>query len=204
MKEKILLWMICLLMSTDVAWTQTPAISGTVISGDDNQPIIGATILVKGTKLGTVTNTEGHFSLSNVPKTATTLVVSYVGMKSEEFAIKANLQIVMKADSKVMDEVMVVAYGTAKKSSYSGSAALVKADAIKDLPSTSFQNALNGKVAGLQITSATGQAAQIRMSIFHVLQPANNFCNRSGRFGSQHPYPRKRIDECQQRTVVCY
>ena len=68
------------------------------------------------------------------------------------------MKVVLKSDSELLDEVMVVAYGTAKKSSYAGSASLVKADALKDIPTTSFENALNGKVAGLQLTNNSGQA----------------------------------------------
>lgn len=158
MKVKFLLWMICLILCTGVVTAQTASISGVVVSEDDNQPVIGASVLVKGSNLGTVTNVDGKFTISNVPGKATTLTVSYVGMKTLEVAIKPNMKIVLQSDSRVMDEVMVVAYGTAKKSSYSGSAALVKADAIKDLPTTNFQNALSGKVAGLQITTASGQA----------------------------------------------
>jgi hypothetical protein len=158
MKEKFLLWMICLLVSMSTVMAQTSTLSGIVLSEDDNLPVIGASVQIKGTSLGSVTNVDGKFTITNVPGSATTLKVTYVGLKTAEVPIKPNMKIVMKSDSKVMDEVMVVAYGTAKKSSYSGSASLVKADAIKDLPTTSFQNALNGKVAGLQISTSTGQA----------------------------------------------
>ncbi len=158
MKEKFLLWIICLLVSMSTVMAQTSTLSGSVLSEDDNLPVIGASVQIKGTSLGSVTNVDGNFTITNVPGSATTLKVTYVGMKTTEVPLKPNMKIVMKSDSKVMDEVMVVAYGTAKKSSYSGSASLVKADAIKDLPTTSFQNALNGKVAGLQISTSTGQA----------------------------------------------
>ena len=158
MKEKILLWIVCLLMSTGMVMAQKSTVSGTVFSEDDNEPIVGASILVKGTSLGTITDLDGKFTIPNVPNTAKMLKVSYVGMKSAEVSIKPGMKVVLKSDSEMLDEVMVVAYGTAKKSSYSGSASLVKADAIKDLPTTSFENALNGKVAGLQITNSSGQA----------------------------------------------
>ena len=137
---------------------QTTTVSGIVISEEDGAPIIGASILIKGTNIGTVTDIDGKFHISSVPATAKFLKVSFVGMQPTEVAIKQNLRIELKSDSKLLDEVMVVAYGTAKKGSYSGSASLVKADQIKDLPTTSFENALNGKVAGLQITNTSGQA----------------------------------------------
>lgn len=156
-KKSFLFLFICLLCSLS-SWSQTIKVTGVVYAEDGNEPVIGASVLVKGTTLGTVTNIEGAFVLQNVPQTAKTLVVSYVGMRKTEVAIKPQMKIVLKADSELLDEVMVVAYGTAKKSSYAGSASLVKSDALKDLPTTSFESALNGKVAGLTVTSSSGQA----------------------------------------------
>lgn len=137
---------------------QTSKISGIVIAESDKEPVIGASVLVKGTALGAVTDVDGAFTILNVPNTAKIVRVSFVGMQTAEVPIKPNMKVLLKSDSEMLDEVMVVAYGTAKKSSYAGSASLVKADAIKDLPTTSFENALNGKVAGLQITNSSGQA----------------------------------------------
>lgn len=156
-KKSFLFLFICLLCSLS-SWSQTIKVTGVVYAEDGDEPVIGASVLVKGTTLGTVTNIEGAFVLQNVPQTAKTLVVSYVGMRKTEVAIKPQMKIVLKADSELLDEVMVVAYGTAKKSSYAGSASLVKSDALKDLPTTSFESALNGKVAGLTVTSSSGQA----------------------------------------------
>lgn len=156
-KKSFLFLFICLLCSLS-SWSQTIKVTGVVYAEDGNEPVIGASVLVKGTTLGAVTNIEGAFVLQNVPQTAKTLVVSYVGMRKTEVAIKPQMKIVLKADSELLDEVMVVAYGTAKKSSYAGSASLVKSDALKDLPTTSFESALNGKVAGLTVTSSSGQA----------------------------------------------
>ena len=156
-KKSFLFLFICLLCSLS-SWSQTIKVTGVVYAEDGNEPVIGASVLVKGTTLGTVTNIEGAFVLQNVPQTAKTLVVSYVGMRKTEVAIKPQMKIVLKADSELLDEVMVVAYGTAKNSSYAGSASLVKSEALKDLPTTSFESALNGKVAGLTVTSSSGQA----------------------------------------------
>lgn len=157
-KSTFLLFFVCLLCSLSSSWAQTMKVTGVVYAEDGNEPVIGASVLVKGTTLGTVTNIEGQFTLQGVPSTAKTLVVSYVGMRKTEVAIKPQMKIIMKADSELLEEVMVVAYGTAKKSSYAGSASLVKSDALKDLPTTSFESALNGKVAGLTVTSSSGQA----------------------------------------------
>ena len=157
MRIRLLLIVTCLFMWIGLM-AQTTTVSGIVISEEDGAPIIGASILIKGTNIGTVTDIDGKFHISSVPATAKFLKVSFVGMQPTEVAIKQNLRIELKSDSKLLDEVMVVAYGTAKKGSYSGSASLVKADQIKDLPTTSFENALNGKVAGLQLTNTSGQA----------------------------------------------
>lgn len=137
---------------------QTMKVSGTVYSSDGHKPVIGATVLVKGTKLAVASDIDGNFVINNVPAGAKSVVVSYVGMKKAEQAISPSMEIVLTPDSEVLDEVMVVAYGTAKKSSYAGSASLVKGDALKDMPITTFENALIGKVAGLQVTSTSGQA----------------------------------------------
>lgn len=146
-KKFFLLIIVCLVMGAGVM-AQTSTVSGTVFAEDNNEPIIGASVLVKGTTLGAVTDIEGKFTILNVPGTAKTVIVSFVGMQKVEAAIKPAMKVVLKSDSELLDEVMVVAYGTAKKSSYAGSASLVKADALKDIPTTSFENALNGKVAG--------------------------------------------------------
>ncbi len=157
-KEKFILWLVCFVMSIGFARAQTSTIAGRVISAEDNQPVVGATVLVKGTSLGSVTDVEGRFSIANVPNTARTLQISYVGMQTTEVTIAPNVTIALQTDSEMLDEVMVVAYGTARRSSFTGSASVVRADAIKDLPTTSFENALNGKIAGVQITTSTGQA----------------------------------------------
>ncbi len=158
MKQRLFLWLVACLMVGVGAVAQTKTVTGTVLADDNMEPVIGASVLVKGTTLGAVTNIEGRFVIQQVPASAKTVVVSYVGMNTVEAAIKPEMKIILTTDTEVLDEVMVVAYGTAKKSSYAGSASLVKSDALKDIPTTTFENALNGKVAGLQLTNNSGQA----------------------------------------------
>lgn len=146
-----------LLFAIFVANAQEKTIAGIVTEKSTGETLVGVTVLIKGTQIGTVTDIDGKFSMV-VPEGVTAIIASYIGMKTVEAPVQPNMKIVMQSDAKSMDEVIVVAYGTAKKGSYSGSATLVKADDIKDLPTTSFQNALNGKVAGLQITSSSGEA----------------------------------------------
>ncbi|MDE5584919.1 MAG: SusC/RagA family TonB-linked outer membrane protein, partial [Muribaculaceae bacterium] len=131
--------------------------SGYVYSVSDDQPVIGATVLVKGTSVGTSTDLDGNFVLNNIPENATKLVVSYVGMHSQEVAIGQNLRIGLQNDSQQLDDLMVVAYGTAKKSEYTGSASVVKADQIQDALVSSVTSVLTGKVSGVQTLSSDGR-----------------------------------------------
>ena len=82
--------------------------SQVVISEEDNQPVVGASVLVKGTAIGTTTNVDGKFTISNVPSSARTLKISYIGMKAQEVSIKpGTMKIVMQPDAEVLDEVVV-------------------------------------------------------------------------------------------------
>ena len=146
-----------LVMSIGWATAQTSKVSGVVTAEEDGLPVVGASVLVKGTTVGTVTDIDGKFNLTNVPSSAKTLVVSYIGMKSQELAIKQNMSIVLKSDAEQLEEVMVVAYGTAKKSSFTGSAEVLKAEKISKRPVANVTKALDGMVAGVQTTSGSGQ-----------------------------------------------
>lgn len=135
-------------------------VSGTVTSSDDGLPIPYANIQVKGVKaIGTTTGVDGKFFLEKISPNAV-LVISFLGYTTQEISVegKTTINIVLKPDALNLDEVMVVAYGTAKKGTYTGSAAVVKSDAIKDIPSTSFEGMLQGKVAGLKWSPGSGQA----------------------------------------------
>lgn len=146
----------CLVLGIGVATAQTTKVTGSVISAEDNEPIVGASIVVKGTTVGTVTNFDGTFSLE-VPSSAKTLVISYVGMESKEVEIKPTLRIIMESNSQMLDEVMVVAYGTTKKSTFTGSASTIKNEKIAARQTSNVTNALAGQVAGVQITNSNGQ-----------------------------------------------
>lgn len=142
---------------TGVAWSQGVTVKGVVTSEEDGLPIVGASVLVKGTTQGTITDVDGNFMISGVKADIKTLIVSFVGMKSKEVAIKkGELKIVMKSDAEVLDEVMVVAYGTVKKSAFTGSATVVDQDKIKS-PAVSFDKSLAGQVSGVQVMSNSGQ-----------------------------------------------
>lgn len=146
---------VCLLMT--IGWAIAQNVKGVVIAADDNQPIIGASVLVKGTTLGTITNVDGNFELRDVPKSAKTLVVSYVGMTSKEVAITGSfLKVILKSDNKVLDEVVVTALGiTKKEKSLTYSTQVVGGDELVRAKDPNMMNALAGKTAGVQINKSS-------------------------------------------------
>ena len=132
---------------------QTIQVSGQVVD-QDGEPLIGATIKVKGSQTGVVTDFEGNFNL-NAPSDAT-LVVSYVGYKDREIAVRGRAilgQIQLEADAQVLDQVVVVGYGTQKKADLTGSVSIVNADELKRVSHNNISSMLEGKVAGVQITT---------------------------------------------------
>ena len=132
-------------------------VTGYVYSASDDQPVVGATVQVEGTTIGTATDLDGNFVLKNVPNSAKTLVVSYVGMQTQHVAVADNVRVGLKDMANDLDELIVVAYGTAKKSAYTGSASVVKAETIENSLVSNATDALNGKIAGVQIQSSNGQ-----------------------------------------------
>lgn len=135
---------------------QTVKVSGIVISDEDEQPVVGASVMAEGTTLGTITDIDGRFSLTNLPASVKHLVISYIGMQTQKVAVKSNVRVVLKTDTEQLDEVMVVAYGTTKRSAFTGSAAVLDQEKIKT-PAASVDKSLAGQLAGVQVLSAGGQ-----------------------------------------------
>ena len=139
-------------------------VTGVVISAEDNQPVIGAFVKVLGTSDGTQTDLDGKFEL-NVPAGAM-LEFSYVGMNPKKVKAAANMHVVLESDNKTMQEVVVVGYGSAKKiGSITGSITTVNADKLKNAPSSSALDALQGQVAGLNVLSSSGEAGDNAVSM---------------------------------------
>ena len=157
MEKRLMMFLVGLFLSVGMALAQTQ-VSGTVVSGEDGEPIIGASIKVVGTNTGTVTDTDGKFSLS-VPA-GSRLEISYIGMQSKTVKAGPNMKVTLEGDNKTLDEVMVVAYGTQKKSAFTGSAATVKSDDISKVQVASPVEALKGKVSGVQMQQSSGQPGQ--------------------------------------------
>ena len=106
MKRKLMLLLACLFVGIGLVTAQTQKVTGVVISEEDGQPIIGASVLVKGTQVGTITGVDGGFTLPSVPSSAKTLVISYIGMQTQEVAVKANVKVMMRSNSEALDEVV--------------------------------------------------------------------------------------------------
>ncbi len=154
MEKRLMTVAAAIAVSTSMAFAQSQ-ISGKVTSSEDGSPVIGASIKVAGTNTGTVTDIDGNFSL-NAPA-GSKLEISYIGMVSKTVKAGRNLNIVMDSDNHSLDEVMVVAFGTAKKSAFTGSAAVVGSEELSKKVTTNVADALVGSVPGLQLRGGTGQ-----------------------------------------------
>ena len=157
--KRVLFLLTFICMGIGMATAQTATITGKVYSEADSEPVFGASVFVIGTTVGASTDIDGNFTIENVPATATTLRVSYVGMTTQEVQILRNkpMKVMLVEDGVSLDEVMVVAYGTAKKSAFTGSATVVDSEEIGKIQATNPVTALTGKMAGVQLHAASGQ-----------------------------------------------
>ncbi|MCQ2347625.1 MAG: SusC/RagA family TonB-linked outer membrane protein [Paludibacteraceae bacterium] len=155
---------LCLMFLVALAAMANVTVRGTVTDQDTNEPMIGVSILVKGTTTGTVTDFDGMYELS-VPENAT-IQFSYVGYKTQELKQQSTLNVVMASDAFMMDEVVSLGYSSAKKAELSSAVVSLSAEKLTDVTSSDVGNMLQGKIAGVQVTNAGGQpgeAAQIRI-----------------------------------------
>lgn len=157
MKKIRLLLATLLLVAGNVLSAQTQQVTGTVTDAGDGSPVIGASVRVVGTTAGAVTDVNGKYSI-NVAKGAV-LEFAFIGMESVKVTVGAStvINVQLKMSATQLEDVLVVAYGTAKKSTYTGSAASVKKDQIEKIQTTNITKAIQGNVAGVQVTGGTGQ-----------------------------------------------
>lgn len=145
----------CLLSAASWATAQV-RVTGTVTSAEDGQPVVGASVIVPGTKVGSVTDINGHFTLQ-VPDGHKNIRVSSIGMEPQTIAAGEGLKITLKSDSKALNEVVVTAMGISRASKSLGYAVqTVNADELTEAASTSLSSALQGKVSGVEITPSSG------------------------------------------------
>ena len=148
-------------------YAQNVTVSGTVVSAADNEPLIGATVMVKGTTVGTATDIDGNFSIE--AQTGKTLVISYVGYNTQELKVtgaQSGLTVSLKENSQVLDDVVVVGYGTQKKSVVTAAISKVDDTTLAQTAPVRVDDALKGLTSGVTVTSSTGQpgaSAQVRI-----------------------------------------
>ena len=156
--KKLLSVLFLLSFTLASVYAQNIQVKGTVVSGSDNEPLPGVNVVVKGnTGIGTITGLEGEFTLS-VPSDAV-LSITYIGFKAQDIAVKGqhNLKIVLMEDTETLDEVVVVGYGVQKKSVVTAAISRVGADELNAAKPSRVEDALKGKVSGVQITQSSGQ-----------------------------------------------
>ncbi len=155
--KKLFLLLVAVLSIGLCASAQMRTVRGTVIDASTDEPLIGASVTAGTSNMGVATDVDGAFSIS-VPSNVTKLTVSYVGYETQTVHITSqDLVIKLHAQANTLDEVFAVAYGTAKKSEYTGSASVVKAEQLEDALVTTVTDALTGRVAGVQTFSSNGQ-----------------------------------------------
>lgn len=151
------------------AFAQNFVVKGTVVSHEDNEPLIGVTVLQEGTTNGVVTDIDGNYSFEVKGASKATLVFSYIGMQSQSHQVNAStgvLNVSLKSDAEMIDEVVVVAYGVRKKGTIAGAVSTVSAEKMADVPAASFDQALQGQSAGLSVISNSGEPS--KPSVFQI------------------------------------
>ena len=149
--------MLGLLLTLGLAFAQNRTVTGTITLAEDGSPAVGASVVVKGTTIGVVTDLDGKFVLTGVPTSAKTLEISSIGMITVEVPVQNVVNVALEADSELLDEAVVtIAYGAAKKSTLTGAISSVSAEKIATRPTSSVTAALEGTVTGVQVNSTYG------------------------------------------------
>ena len=167
MNKKLVLLGTCLLIGAGSVSAQK-RVTGRVVD-TNGEPVIGATVRVDGTKFVTVTDDKGNFTLNGLPASAKRVSVSYIGMESATVSVAGNMRIVMKQNDQVLDEAVVIGYGTARKiGTVVGAVSKVSGETIAETPSTNVMDAMQGQVAGLAVYGNTGDAGSVNSQSFTI------------------------------------
>ena len=167
MKKKLTMFLSLFFIGIGFLTAQTQ-VRGTVVD-EEGEPAVGATIQIKGTLQGTVTDMNGNFSLS--APTDGTLVISYVGFVTQEVNVSPTVRVVLQSGTRALDEVVVVAYGTVTREAKTGAVSSVSGANISDAPVVSMDKALGGKIAGVSITAIQDNRERPLPSVFVVPPP---------------------------------
>jgi TonB-linked SusC/RagA family outer membrane protein len=156
--KKILMFFSLLLLTGSLAIAQTVMITGTVTSSEDGMALPGVNVSAKGTTIGAMTGVDGKYSIT-VPANIQILTYSFIGFKTQDITIggRTSINIVLVSDLTTLDEVVVTAYGTAKKSSFTGASAMIDGKKLEARPITNITKAIEGTNPGIQVTSSSGQ-----------------------------------------------
>ena len=169
MKRGFLLFVSLAVMAIQSLFAQNFSVKGTVFDGESNEPLIGVTIMQEGTNNGVITDIDGSYSIEIKGVAKATLVYSYIGMQSQQHVVTPQthkLDITMKSDAQMVDEVVVVAYGVRKKGTIAGSVSTVKSEKMENVPAPSFDQALQGQSAGLTVISNSGEPS--KAAVFQI------------------------------------
>ncbi len=154
--KRLLLFLTTFVVLASTAFAQVSTVRGSV-RDESGEPLAGVSILVMGTQVGTITEVDGTFLLRNVPASAKTLSISFIGMETQEVPVQPTVDIVLYPDSEALEEAVVtIAYGAAKRSSLTGAIASVGSEQLANRPTSSVTTALEGTVSGVQINSTIG------------------------------------------------
>ncbi|TGY32912.1 SusC/RagA family TonB-linked outer membrane protein [Bacteroides caecimuris] len=168
--RKFILWFVFLaVLTAQSLHAQDFLVKGKVISHEDNEPLIGVSVLQEGSTNGIVTDIYGNYTLEIKGTAKATLIFSYIGMQSQKHEVNARtgtLNVVLESDAELIDEVVVVAYGTRKKGTIAGSVATVKAEKMENVPAAGFDQSLQGQTPGLQVISNSGEPS--KAAVFQI------------------------------------
>ena len=153
MMKRFTLTVASLLMGMTAVMAQNTKVTGQVLD-ENGEPVIGASVVVKGTTIGTVTDFDGNFTL-DVPSNGKHLEISYVGMKTKQVGVASNINAVLESDSHALDEVVVTGYGVQKKASFTGAASIIGEDVLSKKTDANFVKALEGSVPGVQMNNSS-------------------------------------------------
>ena len=166
MGKRIHLFLLALAIVVIQGAAQVTTVRGIVTTEEDGEPVIGASVIVKGTALGTVTDVNGRFELSGLPPSATRLLISYISLMAKEVAIAPQVSVTLKSDTHLLDEVVVTALGISREKKALGyTAQEVKQDALVQGKDNNLLNSLSGKIAGVRITNTQGDVGSSRIVI---------------------------------------
>lgn len=166
MGKRIHLFLLALAIGVIQGAAQVTTVRGIVTTEEDGEPVIGASVIVKGTALGTVTDVNGRFELSGLPPSATRLLISYISLMAKEVAIAPQVSVTLKSDTHLLDEVVVTALGISREKKALGyTAQEVKQNALVQGKDNNLLNSLSGKIAGVRITNTQGDVGSSRIVI---------------------------------------